>query len=255
MTVETYLLMQDPVNWIYVAFVFTSTLVLYNFPTFTEANFLPEYSERHRWITENKNVVLAISIVAALASAILIFFFPLKFILWFVPLALIALAYFFPQTHLRRIAGLKAGVVTLVWTSVTAIYPLLLLSGFDVPRCFENESGMIMLLNFLFIFPLCVIYNVRDVEADRKAGVRTLPVIYGVKITVLVCLISLALFSWLVIITIADPEIRACFLFSAAATSALLLFASEKRSDYFYSFWIDGMILLQALLLMAVFAL
>ena len=169
----------------------------------------------------------------------------MKFLLWFIPIVIIALAYFFPQTQLRSITGVKTFIVAFVWTCVTAVFPLLLISGFDL-SAFVYDNTVIFLQNFLFIFPLCVIYNVRDIDADRKSGVKTFPVVYGLKVTIAVCLISLILFSALVILSPSFRDFKAMLLLSAAVSAALLLFASGKRSDYYYTFWIDGMILLQA---------
>lgn len=245
MAAETFFLFQSGINWIYVIFVFSSTMVLYNFPVFTEANFQPEYSPRHRWISENRKTLLILSILGSIPVGISVFFFPMKFLLWFIPIVIIALAYFFPQTQLRSITGVKTFIVAFVWTCVTAVFPLLLISGFDL-SAFVYDNTVIFLQNFLFIFPLCVIYNVRDIDADRKAGVKTFPVVYGLKVTIAVCLISLILFSALVILSPSFRDFKAMLLLSAAVSAALLLFASGKRSDYYYTFWIDGMILLQA---------
>jgi 4-hydroxybenzoate polyprenyltransferase len=250
MTVETFFLFHEKVNWFYVAFVFSSTLVLYNFPVFTETNFLPEFSPRHKWVSDNRKVILRISIVALMPSGVLIFFFPMKFILWLIPVSIIAFAYFIPQTHLRGITGMKTFIVAFVWTSITAIFPLFLISGFDLTRfsSYDNE-WTIMLQNFFFIFPLCVIYNVRDIGADRKAGIKTFPVIYGVKVTILICMVSLALFSVLIVLSPLLPEERNALVVTSLTAAVLILFASEKRSDYYYTFWIDGMILLQVIFL------
>lgn len=189
---------------------------------------------------------MALFVFSAIATGIIVLFFPLKFTLFFIPVALLAFAYFFPQTQLRRIAGLKSAVVAIVWTCVTAIFPIIFMCDFDSRACLTEMNGIILLQNFLFIFPLCLIFNVRDIAADRKAGVRTLPVLYGEKITIAVCLISLALFSLVVALYPSLREGRSGLLFCAAATGVLMLFASKNRSDYYYSLGIDGMILLQA---------
>jgi UbiA prenyltransferase family len=244
MAAETFFLLPSAINWLYVAFVFSSTLMLYTFPVFTESNFHPEYSLRHRWISENRKIILLISISGLVPTGILVFFFPIKFILWFIPIVIIALAYFFPQTRLRSITGVKTFIVAFVWTCVTALFPLLLISNFDLSS-FRYDNAAILLQNFLFIFPLCVIYNVRDIEADQKAGVKTFPVVYGVRVTIAVCLISLVLFSALIILSPPFKELKTGLLLSAVISAALLLFASEKRTDYYYSLWIDGMVLLQ----------
>ena len=245
-TAETYLLIYFPINWHYVAFVFFSTLVLYNFPVFFEKNYSAGESERVRWIAENKKLLAGISGTALVAAVILIFFFPFKFILFFAPIAGVAFAYFFPQTHLRSITGLKAGIVAFVWTCVAAIYPQLILSDFNFS--FGNREGTIILLNFIFLFPLSVIFNVRDIEADRKAGVKTFPLMYGVKNTIVICLLALLIFSALVVFSSFATPIKISFLLAAATAAILISAATENRSDHFYVFWIDGLLLLQALL-------
>ena len=246
-TVETYLLIGAEINWSYSTFVFFSTLVLYNFPVLQAENFLPEYSERHTWVSENKKPVALISAIAFAGSVATIFFFPFKFILLFAPVASMALAYFFPQTQLRSIAGLKTAIVAFVWVSITGIFPLLLTSHFEWHNSFGNGRATVLLQNFFFIFPLCAIFNVRDVEVDRYAGVKTFPVIYGVKKTILLCLVSLFIFSTIVLFS---PALKAVvvlqLLLSATFSAALILTASPAKKDYYYSFWIDGMILLQA---------
>jgi 4-hydroxybenzoate polyprenyltransferase len=251
-TAETYLLAHSGINGIYISFVFFSTLVLYGLPSFTETNFSSDHPERHKWISEHKKLLFVFSAIGIIVCGMLSFFFQFRFILSFVPIVLIALAYFFPQTHLRGITGLKAGIVALVWTGVTAFYPLLLLSDMEMNNLYEEKNVTILLLNFLFIFPLCVIYNVRDIEADRKAGVRTLPVIYGVRVTIAFCIMSLLAFSGLTFFSSFWNEVKASLITSGIISAVLILFASEKRAEYFYSFWIDGMILLQALLLWVV---
>jgi hypothetical protein len=38
-------------------------------------------------------------------------------------------------------------------------------------------------------------------------------------------------------------------LLSALPATGLMIFATEKRGDYYYTLWVDGMILLQAVFL------
>lgn len=248
MAAETYFLLHAGIDWLFIAFVFSSTLALYNFPIFIPGNFSSQDSERHVWVFANRKLLLLLCLFAAAASGILLLFFPGKFIFWFTPVALLAMAYFFPRTQLRGIAVVKTFVVAFVWTCTTAVFPLLLSSGFD-RYDFNGANGTVLLQNFLFIFPLCLIFNVRDIESDRKAGVRTLPVIYGVKFTIAVCLIFLAAFTGLVIFSSALEDVRTGLLLSGLLSAILILFASEKRSDIYYTFWVDGMILIQATLI------
>ena len=246
-TAETYLLAHLEINFLYIFFVFSCTLVFYNFPSlfFAEDAFSANQSERHKWILGNRKFLIISFALSLISAFITSFFFPLKFILLLVPTSLLAFAYFFPQTHLRNITGLKTIIVAFVWTMIAVFYPLLLSSDLELANFLRKMSGILILQNFLFIFPLCVIYNVRDIESDKKAGVRTIPVVYGVKTTVIISLLSLVLFSSVVMLSPFLLEERTGLLLSAVPTGVLLWFASEKRADYYYSLWIDGMIILQ----------
>lgn len=232
----------------YVSFTFFSTLVFYDFPSlfFAKEAFSSEESERHSWINENKKVLGIFLALGLIGVASTIFFFPFKFILSFIPTATVAFAYFFPQTHLRSIAGLKAGVIAFVWTAVTCIYPLLLhaLPRHDLDILFYGYHGLLMAQRFFFILPLCIIFNVRDMEADKTAGVRTLPLAYGIKATKIICLVSLFLFT--AFLRFLFGKIEIALIISAIVAAIFILRTSKSSSEYFYSLWIDGMILLQA---------
>ncbi|MFI5164124.1 MAG: hypothetical protein ACHQHP_02635 [Bacteroidia bacterium] len=247
-TIETYLLRIAEINWMYVSFVFFSTLVFYDFPSlfFAGEAFSADESERHIWIKENKKFLGFFLALGSIGVAVTAFFFPMKFILSFIPTAIIAFAYFFPQTRLRSIAGLKAGVIAFVWTAVSCIYPMLLHSfpESDFNNFFYGYNGLLMAQRFFFMLPLCIIFNVRDMEADRSAGIRTIPLAYGISVTKVICLVSLFLFT--AFLRFPFGKIEIVLIVSAIVSAIFILGASRSRSEYFYSFWIDGMILLQA---------
>jgi 4-hydroxybenzoate polyprenyltransferase len=193
-------------------------------------------------MVENRNALIILSAISLITLAITVFFFPLKFILWMTPNAVLAFAYFFPQTRLRSIMGLKAIVIAFVWTMVTYVYPFLL-DNFSLEK---NWNGA--LERFLFLIPICIIFNVRDVEADRIAGVRTIPVIYGIKPSIITSIVSLLFFSALVFFNRGFSAEAIALTASAIITGILILKSSPHKDDYFYSFWVDGVIVLQFLL-------
>lgn len=249
MTVETYLLVHSEINRLYAGFIFSSSVVLYNYPSLFLAG-EDQHSERSKWILENKKIIWLISIPALIATSVLIFFFPLKLILWFVPVSVLSFAYFLPITNLRAIPVLKAVVVALVWTCITFYFPMM----FSPLSTWRGVGGEI---RFFFLLPLAIAFNIRDIESDRKANVKTLLVIYGVRVTKILCLVFLFIFSALVLFAPHVPivigmKIKISLLISAVVTSVLILFSSELRSEYFYSLWMDGMILLQVILVIFV---
>ncbi len=243
MTAETYLLAHSAINRLYILFVFASTFALYNLQRlfYTGKKFGDSKSERHRWIFEHRKLLLVLSAAASTGIAILIFFFPVKFILWFSLLGLISLSYFLPFTNLRSIPLVKAVLVALVWTCITYYYPLFITSL----RVEDCQGGI---ARFFFLISLAVAFNIRDIEIDRKSSVKTLPVIFGAKPTKILCVIFLFGFSVLIIFLDYNMRIQIGLLFSALATVMFIFYARETRSEYFYSLWMDGMLILQCLL-------
>jgi len=245
-TIETYLLIHSEINWLYAGFIFSSSIVLYNYPgLFLSGS--EQHSARQRWILANRKLIWLISIPALIATGVLIFFFPLKLILWFAPVAVLSFAYFLPVTNLRAIPIVKAVVVALVWTCITYYFPLLLSSN-SLP----DWVGWGGALRFFFFLSLAIAFNIRDVKVDRHSGIKTFPVIFGIQKTKIVCVFFLIICSVLAICTSHEEEIKFGLLLSATSTTILILFASEKRSEYFYALWMDGMILLQAIILLSV---
>lgn len=249
LTVETYLLVEYEINWLYITFAFCATLLIYNFPVFVGGEFDSGYSERHHWITSHKKIFILLSIPAFLICAFIALSFPLNFLISFIPITLIALAYFFPQTHLRSVTGLKSIIVAIVWTGVTAIYPILLISQVDFAQAFTLQNIALMAQNFFFMLPLCIIFNVKDIGWDRNAQVKTFPVVYGINVTKIICIASLAIFILIVMTVPVFDKTRMALIFSALLSGLLILYVSENKSDYYYSLWIDGMILFQAMLI------
>lgn len=234
----------------FVAFVFCSTFVFYNLQRiFLSKNYSEKFSsQRHKWILKNKKSQIVICIIAFIISIPLINFRDIKLIFIFALFSIIATFYFIPQINLRAIPGLKACYISFLWVFSTVVFPLMLLqkSSTGCADLFTSLSFQ----RLFFILPLCIVFNVRDMEEDKTSGIKTLPLIYGIRITKIICMILLAVFSVLVIASDYDVQMKTGLLLSVAATAIFILFTSKKRGEYFYSFGLDGMILLQAGLVM-----
>jgi 4-hydroxybenzoate polyprenyltransferase len=252
MTAESYLLSGNDINRLYVLFVFASTFALYNFQRlFYSVNASGESSSvRHHWIAENKKLLWVLTIIALSGVLLITFYFPLKFILFFLPFGLISLSYFLPFTNFRSIPFIKAMLVSLVWTCVTYYFSLLLI-GLQKNNDISFAGGYEGSIRFLFLLALAVAFNIRDIGIDRSSGVNTIPVLFGERVAKIVCLVFLLACSVLVIFSDYSLKVQIGLLASVLVTAILIFNARESRSEYFYSLWIDGMIALQFLLVWA----
>ena len=246
LTLETYLLLHSETRWEFIAFVFFSTLFLYNAQrlVLSGAYFQTNLSLRHQWISKNKKSLFIIITIAALGIAVSLFFFPLNFIFYLAAPVIISFGYFIPQTNFRSIPGLKAILIAFVWTYVTDFLPALILNNFS-PAEIGGEAGKRFLIRFAFLLPLAIVFNIRDVEFDNASGIKTLPVIFGVNTTKIICLCLVLIFSTLVLFSPLTAEMKIAFWVSGVITGILISFASIHRTEYFYSLWLDGTMILQ----------
>ena len=101
------------------------------------------------------------------------------------------------------------------------------------------------------MFILCLLFDIRDTEVDRKESIATLSVKLGVKRSYILCYLLLMIFIALSIIHfiyLPDSIQLIAMLVSAAATIIAIEFSKKNNSDVIYLACIDGMMLLQALL-------
>ncbi|MDB5199611.1 MAG: hypothetical protein JWO92_1574 [Chitinophagaceae bacterium] len=251
MCIETNLLLHLPLNGLsFYLFVFGATLVQYNmhylFKTTAVAN-----SGRLAWSLKNKGVhkiLIALGITLIIYS---LFSFRLQHFIILLVFGVIAFLYsfpFLPFTNKKRIKDfglLKIITLALLWTLVTVWFPV----------AETNFSGLsfqlIFLRRFIFIFILCLLFDIRDTEIDRIENIATLSVMLGAKRSYILCYLLLIIFIALSVIQfmyLPDRVQLIAMLISAAATAITIAHSKKNNSDIVYLACIDGMMLLQALL-------
>lgn len=240
------LLNLHPVNFDYYKFAFFSTICSYNFHWYlTPAAY--SSSPRLQWGVRHKNLQLVFAIIGGIGAAII--FWDLK--AWWLELSGAAFLTFLysapkipipPFTWLRKIAIGKTIFLTAVWVYVTNVLPVLLSGGH-----FTTQAVYYIIHRFFIIYALCILFDHRDVESDKKEGIRSL-------ITWLSKpgLMRLYFFSLLV------AAIFACFvsrdiitfylLIPIVITAILTKDTLNTKSDYYYYFVLDGLVMLSAVL-------
>ena len=251
MCVETNLLLHLRLNNIsFYLFVFGATLVQYNmhylFKTAAVVN-----SRRLKWSVKNKNIhtiLIAFGVVLIVYS---LFSFKVKHFIILLVFGAIAFLYsfpFLPFTNKKRIKDfglLKIITLALLWTLVTVWFPI------DEANFSELSFQLIFVRRFIFIFILCLLFDIRDTEVDKKDNIATLSVKLGVKRSYLLCYLLLIMFIALSVIQfihLHDIIQLIAMMVSAAATGIVIEYSKKNNSDVVYLTGIDGMMFLQALL-------
>lgn|GEM_PF-216508 len=191
--------------------------------------------------------------VAALASCILFFKLPQN-VQWLTILPmLLSAGYALPllpnKKRLRDLSYFKILLVALAWAWVTVVLPV-------VAHGLWYNLPMWLLFSerFCFIAAIAITFDIRDLMVDQRLQVKTIPFTLGIKNTKIVAVLMLIL---MIIFTLFNFKLDAytfhnwlVLCLSAILTGFLIIFATINRSDYYFSGLLDGMIVLQAILIL-----
>jgi 4-hydroxybenzoate polyprenyltransferase len=170
----------------YLVVIFLASLFDYNLHRIIAVHLKPEASRfgKEKWASEHL-VLLKTTIVITLAGLVISLFFVKAAVLYLLlPLALLSFLYSIPipgkqirQSRLLGIPGMKTLLIALVWTSATVLIPVLQLGPF------LNYSPVMLIFveRFSFIFAIAIPFDIRDMEVDELAGIKTIPLIFGEK--------------------------------------------------------------------------
>lgn len=228
--------------------VFSSTLLVYNVHYLLKKS-TPELSDRYGWSQQHKvwhYLLLAIGLVGCAAAA---FYLSKSLLIACMILAVLSFSYSIPllpfkdKKRLKDFGWIKILVLTTVWTIVTTVLPILFheqaLSGYPYD----------IAMRFVFMFTLCVAFDIRDMQTDMEAGIATLPNLIGIKGCYKVMSTSMILFIVMSIVQfIRQPEVGRVIAEVAVAFAVRFAidYSRNHPTDKAYLGLVDGMMLLYA---------
>ncbi|TDD75856.1 UbiA prenyltransferase family protein [Flavobacterium caseinilyticum] len=153
---------------------------------------------------------------------------------------------FFPnKKNARNWAGVKIYIVALCWVGVTLGLPIL-----DSGILITSDFYLKCLQRFFLIFVLILIFEIIDLANDDP-HLKTVPQQIGVKRTKTLGLLLLIPFYLLEFFTSnLDKNQLIVNLILVLMIALFLIFANEKRSKYYTSFWIESVPIVWWLLLL-----
>jgi len=239
----------EPSHWSLYLFVFGATLVQYNLH-YLFKKVQPFPSARQDWSVANRltqKILLGLGAVGVLIS---LFWLEPRHFMVLVVLALLASLYSFPllpftRKRLKDYGLLKIVLLSLEWTLVTVWFPADQ-EGVDI-----TSYWLVFVRRFLFIYVLCLLFDLRDRVVDARNGIRTIPVRIGVRATYRLADMVLILFLLLSVtelIRTGNFPFFHAMLLSALITRFVIMLTKQYNNDYIYLAGIDGMMLVQAIL-------
>lgn len=244
-----------------VALLFTSTLGIYNFCVLVAKRENPEKSHLIyvRWFYQHYRLMVTITIVCILSLIPLFFLISTESRLLLIFLAIISFAYGIPiftigdqKFGLRNIPGLKPFLITVVWTLSTVLLPVLEAQDLHRTVISMHDTTLLIAKRFMFIAALTIPFDIRDIFEDRKSGLKTIPVVIGEKGAYLFCQLLLA--GYIVLLFFFRNNGFSLDFLALTITALLmgwLIFKSKWEKDvYYYFFYMDGVLILQYVILM-----
>ncbi len=249
MCIETNLVLHLPLNTLsFYLFVFGATLVQYNLHYAVKKTAIIN-SSRLAWSQNNRPVHYFLIAIGCILVVISLFTFHLHHFIFLSAMGLITLLYsvpVLPFAQKKRIKDhgiLKIFTLVLLWAIVTAWFPVEQYVGWHFAFL------LVFARRFIFIFILCLMFDIRDTAIDAMENRQTIPVIIGVKKAYALAYLLLVIFLLLSVAALVNDgnfvHFNAMFL-SAAATFVMIRFSKKYNTDFVYLACIDGMMLLQA---------
>jgi 4-hydroxybenzoate polyprenyltransferase len=257
MVYQTALLFNVQLPLAVYCFVFSGSVCSYNFHWYLTPPHFLEPGRKIKWNLSNRAIHLVLFIIGLAGSAITSFLL----IEHWLSLGLTALFTFMysaplinhPLTvWLRKVAIGKTIFLAFAWTHITTLLPLLV-----VGNKIETQHIWFVINRFFFIYAICIVFDQRDIERDREAGIKSL-ITYlssgGVdklfwSSLIFVSLTTCILWQWFTLIELV------ILLVPALIMGLLYEYSKKNLSDYLYYFLLDGLMALSApILILAKFA-
>lgn len=215
-------------------FAFFGTIVGYNFVKYASLDHGFKMSLRNRL-----KAIILVSFYSFLAVGF--YFFLLQRITQIISVfaliltLLYALPFFPNRRNARNWAGVKIYIVAICWVGVTVFLPIV-----NAEIAITSDFYLKCIQRFLLIFVLILIFEIIDLSNDDSL-LQTVPQKIGVKFTKILGFLLLVPFYFLEFLkTNFEQKQLVVNLILVLIISLFLLFANERRSKYYTSFWVES---------------
>ena len=256
-----YLISSKPVYSV-LGLLFTSTLGIYNFCILISKPKNPEKSpyRRIRWFFSHYRLMVTLTIVSMLSLIPLFFLISTGSKILLIFLSVLSFGYSLPlfsigdpKFSLRNIPGLKLVMITLVWTMSCVLLPILEAQAGQLATISMRDTTILIAKRFLFIAALAIPFDIRDLFQDKQLGLKTIPVAWGEKNAYLFC--QVLLIGYVVLLFLfRDRGFTTDFwalTLSVVLTGWLIFKSKWEKNEYYYFFYMDGVLILQYLFVIA----
>jgi len=231
LTLITYYLFEVLPDFSVLLFVFCSTLVGYNYTKYT-------HLLSKKKTSSGINIIRVITFVSLIFGAWNFFFLNLKSQILAIIIAIGTIFYataIFYGKNIRNQSGIKIYIVALCWVGITVFLPL-----FQAKYTINFAVLIASIQRFLLVITLLLIFEIIDLKEDTP-NLKTVPQAIGVKNTKIVSLLLLLVWFGLEFLFLEHKNTT--FFTNVILSVAIFLFvafATENRSKYYTTLWVES---------------
>lgn len=237
-----------PIDIPYVLLIFFGTHIVYSLHKILAKERIPNFEEtRFKVILGHQKHILIYVVISMVFSMVIVLQMPWHEITAMILPGSISMLYvlpIFPQKkRLRDYPFIKILLIALCFALLCTANPLLF-SRFSYTSAFLST-----LSSFLFILGITLPFDIRDMQLDAMDKVNTFATTAGERnsryLSALMIFLSLIIF-----VNVQEIIYPAKLAFTATSLIGIVLgyMSSTKRSDYYFSFFMDGLLALPFLL-------
>lgn len=209
--------------------VFFGTLAIYNFTRIKSLGELFQFSKENRL-----QIILTYIGLAGTLVCVILRGFELKTFLYLGVLGFVSFCYNLPFSNLglRAIPFLKLFLIAFVWAGSSI--GLLLVVHNDL-----FHYKLLFLSVFLFVIGITIPFDIRDTHSDEKQ-LKTVPQVIGIENSKRLAMLSLLLSGLFFFLEFGEiNNLVCCWLPTLGISAFLTAHSSEKKTDFYYSFWLE----------------
>ncbi|MBD3638111.1 MAG: UbiA family prenyltransferase [Crocinitomicaceae bacterium] len=241
MTWLFYILVEVELNFKVLAFIFFSTWLTYTFQRYMKFYYGEKWlGPRMKWMERHHTIVKVILYISLLGTILFSIYLSLISILLLAFLGAISFLYAYKfkltskRMNLRDVPGIKIFLIGLVWALSCAIIPAI------EENMFNAQVVMISWGYLFFIIGITIPFDIRDIDYD-EVHKKTIPQVLGTQNAKIVASI-LVIISY---VLINFPEYNRWPLGVGLTLAVyLVLMSNKKRDELFYSFLMDGLLIM-----------
>ena len=230
----------------YGSFVFSSTLLTYNFQRLIKSNQIIQNPTNHiLWVQTHKknlNILFFISSILCLVSFLKVYNWGLISVFILSISMVISFLYVLKvkTKTLRDIPYLKIHLIAIIWVVAIGIFELL------NENYFTSEKWGFVLAHYFYIVAVTIPFDIRDLKYDDPSQ-RTIPQVFGIIKAKIISVLFLIIYFLIAIIQQENLIKNNSFISVIIYTIILVIAVNKNRNEFHYSGLIEGSILLLGL--------